>query len=200
MSTGTQATGGSTTSTRPKRTRTKTKSRRRQNTVTAKRFFDLVVLVIGEKSGYTPNQAVPMREVEEEVLRLADLTPKERTSHDEKFLRRKIGFAFRNRRAEHVRGLTALTVQTAPKQWALTEAGVAKARELSASAEDLPPEPVVEDLPPEPHSEEVEVEELKTAGDVEAAADEVVVAEVAEKPKTTKKRKRGPRSISEVTS
>jgi len=138
-----------------------TTRKKKRSAVTAKRFFDLVVLVLGERSSFTANTAVPMKEVQEEVLKRSDLTARERTAHDEKYIRRRIEFAFRNRRATYTKdtkGIPTLTVLVDGKsgQWGLTDDGVEKARELAA-ASSLPPEPKSE--APEPEAEEPEAEE-----------------------------------------
>ena len=120
---------------------TPNKDRKRRGTVTAKRFFDLVVLVIGEKTAFTANTAVPIAEVRAEVLRRADLTPEELLEFNEKQINRKIEFAFRNRRGKYRGGEErALTVQVGKYgQWGITELGVARARTLSGDP-GLPPE------------------------------------------------------------
>lgn len=111
---------------------------KRRSTVTARRFFDLVVLVLGERTSFTADTPVPMADVQEEVLRRSDLTDRERKAHDDKFIKRRIEFAFRNRRAEYVNGIDALTVLAGGSggQWALTEAGVEKARRLADGVAD----------------------------------------------------------------
>jgi hypothetical protein len=121
-------------------------TRKKRGTVTARRFFDLVVLVLGEKCSFTANTAVPMAEAQAEVARRSDLTDAERKAYDEKYIKRRIEFAFRNRRAKYAGNMEPLTVLVNGQggQWGLTEAGVKRAKELSSGDlvdGELPPEP-----------------------------------------------------------
>ena len=180
-----------------------TTRKKKRSAVTAKRFFDLVVLVLGERSSFTANTAVPMKEVQEEVLKRSDLTARERTAHDEKYIRRRIEFAFRNRRATYTKdtkGIPTLTVLVDGKsgQWGLTDDGVEKARDLAA-ASSLPPEPkseapeAEEPEAEEPEAEEPEAEEPEEPEAVEAkAVPEKKEPEAAAQPK----KRRGRRTLS----
>ena len=125
--------------------------------VTAKRFFDLVVLVLGEKTTFRANTAVPMAEVRDEVLRRADLTDEERELGETK-LRRKVEFAFRNRRAKYcgTHPERALTRQVGKGgQWGLTELGAERAKELAQPpADDPAPEDPSDDPAPAPEADD----------------------------------------------
>ena len=131
------------------------KATRKRGTVTARRFFDLVVLVLGERTGFVAKAPVPMAEVQAEVMRRADLTDAERKAHDEKYIKRRIEFAFRNRRAKYCGSMEPLTVLVNDQggQWGLTEAGVKRAQELS-SGDELPPEAGEESDPEESDPED----------------------------------------------
>lgn len=106
--------------------------------ITASRFFDTVVAAIALETNYRAGVPADQKAVEARVLTCGELTPEELTSTDEKTLRRKIGFAFRNQRQEHCGSKPALTVPLGRGQWALTEAGVERARELDPCVDQKP--------------------------------------------------------------
>lgn len=153
----------------PKKARVK-----RTNTLTARRFFDPVVLALGELTGFKADTPVPMKDVQDKVLETFQFTEDDRREVEatnknkvdsseflDAFARRRIQFAFRNRRkgsafsnsrntdgnpTVYLKNGTALTTQLGVGQWGLTEAGVAKARELADLEADGPvPVPVIED-------------------------------------------------------
>lgn len=78
---------------------------------------------IAALAGYRPDKPVSFEEVTQAVLDGLD------TDHDETYLRRRIGFAFRNKREGYCGKQEPLTVQMGRGEWALTLAGVRAVRE-----------------------------------------------------------------------
>lgn len=93
-------------------------------------FLRPLLVVLGEKSGFQPEVAVDMESVLDAVIQRAGLEPKALSQEEIAHAHRRIGFAFRNRRAKHCRKVTPLTYQVGRGLWALTEAGVEVARQL----------------------------------------------------------------------
>lgn len=108
--------------------------------ITATRLFDPVVAAIAIETNYQAGVAANQKAVEARVMSSGELTPEELANTDEKVIRRKIGFAFRNQRQEHCGSRIALTLPLGRGKWALTEAGVERARELDPCSDK--PNPV----------------------------------------------------------
>lgn len=177
---------------------------KRTNTLTARRFFDPVVLALGELTGFKADTPVPMKDVQDKVLETFQFTEDDRREVEatnknkvdsseflDAFARRRIQFAFRNRRkgsafsnsrntdgtpTVYLKNGTALTTQLGVGQWGLTEAGVSKARELA----DLEAgDPVIEDPDVEAVTETPEAA-TETPVVETTAADEVPETPVSE--------------------
>lgn len=104
--------------------------------VTAALFFDAVVVAIAKESDYTPHKPVSHKTVKDRVMASGLVSPDDIAEHGEKYIHKRIGWAFRNQRANTEKSTYCgdqkpLTVPGGRGKWALTEAGVAKAKALA---------------------------------------------------------------------
>lgn len=102
-----------------------------KNSLTASALFDRVVLAIAQEAGFEAEAAVD-RDAVIERMKANELTHDELAHNDAKHIKRRIGFAFRNQREKYCGKKTPLTVQMGRGEWALTEAGVERAKALQS--------------------------------------------------------------------
>ena len=98
------------------------------------RFRDPLLLVLGRKTNFKAGVPVKKADCFLPTLAAAQVSPAEIKALDandpEKYLRRRVQFAMRNQRARYSGNRTATTVLV-DGEWALTEAGMVRARQLA---------------------------------------------------------------------
>jgi hypothetical protein len=131
----------------------------------ASRFYDSVVRILGEMSGFKAAVGVSSKEVIQKVLQEHGLAEdslgfSEKRKDNKSIVVLRIEWAFRNQRPKYRKKKAYCQGAGKRGQWALTQEGVGKARELAGlDPEEETPIPENEGGPEEPTQEEEDEDE-----------------------------------------